>query len=121
MTNRELLEMQVQAFNRKDADALGALLAEDYCWYTVGEDGPHKAAEGRAQTVERMRGFFAAMPYSESRIAGVLEVGHVIVAVEKDTFMQDGQPVQRTTLGVYEYRDGRLRRAWAFPVPGAGP
>jgi len=118
MSNREILRRQAEAFNRKDADALGELLADDYSWYLVGEEGPTKATEGRDQTVERMRGFFASMPYSESRIAETLEVGPLIVAVEKDTFVENGRAVERTTLGVYEYRDGKLRRAWAFPVPG---
>lgn len=117
MDNREILRRQAEAFNRKDAEALGELLADDYSWYTVGPEGPRKASEGRAQTVERMRGFFAAMPYAQSRIAETLEVGDYIVAVEKDTFIEAGRPVERTTLGVYEYRDGKLQRAWAFPVP----
>ena len=116
MTNRDILKLQTAAFNRKDADALGELLTEDYSWYAVTEAGPRKSSEGRAQTVERMRGFFATLPYSESRIADSLEVGNMIVAVEKDTFIEDGKSVERTTLGVYEYQDGKLRRAWAFPV-----
>jgi len=120
MKNREILEAQAAAFNRKDADELGRLLAEDYTWYTVAEDGPRKASEGRAQTVERMRGFFASMPYARSRIADSLEVGNLIVAVEVDSFEVDGRSVERRTLGVYEYRDGQLRRAWAFPVPDPG-
>ena len=120
MSNRDILARQTDAFNRKDADALGELLAEDYAWYTVGADGPRRASEGRTATVERMRGFFAAMPYASSRIDGVLEVGNYIVAVEKDRFEVDGRSEERTTLGVYEYRDGRLARAFAFPVAGGG-
>jgi hypothetical protein len=50
----------------------------------------------------------------------VLEVGNFIVAVEKDRFEVDGRSEERTTLGVYEYRDGRLARAFAFPVAGGG-
>ena len=118
MKNRDILDHQTAAFNRKDADALGELLAEDYAWYTVTEEGPKQAAAGRAATVERMRGFFAAIPYSESRIDGLLEVGNYICAIEKDTFTVDGRREERTTLGVYEYRDGKLRRAFAFPVQG---
>lgn len=119
MKNRDILAAQAAAFNRKDADALGELLAEDYSWYTVTEAGPQKAASGRAETVERMRGFFASLPYSESRIDGMLEIGNLICAIEKDSFTIDGRREERTTLGVYEYRDGKLRRAWAFPVSGS--
>lgn len=120
-TNREILRQQTDAFNNKDADKLGELLAEDYSWYMVTGEGPRKTASGRAETVARMRGFFASMPYSKSRIADSLEVGNLIVAVEKDTFVHEGKSVERTTLGVYEYRDGKLQRAWAFPVAeGAG-
>lgn len=120
MGNRDILEAQVEAFNRKDADRLGELLAEDYGWFTVGAEGPVQASTGRAATVERMRGFFAAMPYARSRIEGVLEAGNLVAAVEIDTFEVDGKPVERRTLGVYEYRDGRLARAFAFPVAGSG-
>jgi hypothetical protein len=116
MSNRETLARQTEAFNRKDADALGALLTDDYSWYRVGPAGPELASQGRAETVERMRGFFAAMPYASSRVEGVMAVGNLIVAIEKDSFIHDGRSVEKTTLGVYEYREGKLARAWAFPA-----
>ena len=43
-------------------------------------------------------------------------VGNYIVAEEKDSFdTPQGRKVQ-ITLGVYEFKDGKISKAWAFPV-----
>lgn len=111
-----LLRRQREAFNRKDIDAMVADLSDDYAWYRVTPEGPVKAASGKAEVSERMEAFFKTVPYLGSTIDRSLVVGNYIVAEEKDSFQTPDGPKTQITLGVYEVVDGKLKRAWAFPV-----
>ncbi len=115
----ELVKRQRDAFNRRDIDALTADLADDYAWFQVQDDGTaRQAAAGKAEVAGRMQAFFAAVPYVGSEVDRTFTVGNYIVAEERDTFDTPQGRRTQVTLGVYEIRDGKLRRAWAFPVKG---
>jgi hypothetical protein len=115
----ELVQRQRDAFARKDVTALMADLADDYAWFRVLDDGTAlKSASGKREVAERMTAFFASAPYTGSRVDRTLRVGNYIVAEEQDFFDTPQGPKTQVTLGVYEIKDGKLRRAWAFPVKG---
>lgn len=111
-----LLRRQRDAFNRKDVEAMVADLTEDYSWYRVTPEGPVKAASGRNEVAERMGTFFKNVPYLGSTIDRSMVIGNYIVAEEKDSFQTPDGPKTQVTLGVYEVVDGKIKRAWAFPV-----
>lgn len=111
-----LVRRQRDAFNRKDVDALTADLADDYAWFRVTDQGAVMAASGKAEVAERMAGFFKSVPYLGSVVERTMTVGNYIVAEEKDSFQTPDGSKTQITLGVYEVVDGKLKRAWAFPV-----
>jgi hypothetical protein len=113
----KLVQRQRDAFTRKDVAALTADLADDYAWFRILDDGQaQKSASGKAEVEQRMTAFFASVPYTGSRVDRTMTVGNYIVAEEKDSFDTPQGPRSQTTLGVYEIKDGKVRRAWAFPV-----
>ncbi|MDX2141721.1 MAG: nuclear transport factor 2 family protein [Rhodospirillaceae bacterium] len=113
----KLVRRQRDAFTRKDVSALTADLADDYAWFRITEDGSAiKSASGKAEVAERMGTFFKTVPYTGSRVERAMTVGNYIVAEEQDTFDTPQGPRTQITLGVYEIKDGKFRRAWAFPV-----
>ncbi|MSO96680.1 MAG: hypothetical protein EXR11_00460 [Rhodospirillaceae bacterium] len=112
-----LVQRQRDAFTRKDTTAMLADLADDYAWFRILDDGSAvKSASGKAEVAERMAAFFKTVPYTGSAVDRTMSVGNYIVAEEKDTFETPQGPKTQVTLGVYEIKDGKLRRAWAFPV-----
>ncbi len=113
----DLVRRQRDAFTRKDIDAMTADLADDYAWFRIVEDGSAvKSASGKAEVAERMSAFFKTVPYTGSAVDRTMTVGNYIVAEEKDSFDTPQGPKTQITLGVYEITDGKLRKAWAFPV-----
>lgn len=112
----ERLRQQTEAYNRRDLDALLAGLADDYESWAVDADGPNCRARGREQVGQALAAMFAASGYTRSSVEDVRAYGNLAVAVEVDRFeTADGERVMRS-LGIYEFRDGELRRAWSFPL-----
>jgi len=112
-----VVQRQREAFTRKDVTAMTAELTDDYGWFRILDDGSAvKSASGKAEVAERMAAFFKAVPYAGSTVDRTMVVGNYIVAEEKDSFdTPQGRKVQ-ITLGVYEFKDGKISKAWAFPV-----
>jgi hypothetical protein len=117
----DIIRRQRDAFTNKDVAAMTADLTDDYAWFRISEDGSAvRSANGKAEVAERMNAFFKAVPYVGSSVERTMAVGNYIVAEEKDSFdTPQGRKVQ-VTLGVYEIKDGKMRRAWAFPVKSEG-
>lgn len=107
---------QTEAYNQKDLEQLLSGLAPDYESWEVGPDGPNCRARGREQVEQALRGMFAASGYASSRVEDVRAYGNLAVAVEIDSFeTAEGLKTMRS-LGLYEFRDGKLKRAWSFPI-----
>ena len=110
------VQSQTDAYNRRDLDALLAGLADDYESWEVRPDGPNCRARGREQVGQALSAMFAASGYARSTVEDVHAYGNLAVAVEVDRFeTAEGERTFRS-LGIYEFRDGELRRAWSFPL-----
>ena len=110
------VKAQTEAYNRKDLAQLLEGLAPDYESWEVGPEGPSCRARGRDQVEQALRGMFAASGYASSRVEDVRAYGSLAVAVEIDTFQTAEGVRTLRSLGLYEFRDGRLARAWSFPL-----
>jgi len=113
---QKMIDDSEQAFMRRDVAASGDSLAEDFSWYTVKDDGPKEMVRGRAATVERLKQFFASPMWttSDSEVHRLGMVGNTLVQVEIDTLNLEGKPVRQTSLHIYEFRDGKRWREFAF-------
>jgi hypothetical protein len=115
------------AFARRDADAVGAFLADDYSFYTVNAEGPKEVIRGRDASVGMIRRFFHSGTWRTSDVERLGLVGNILVQVEMDTIEVQGKPVKKTSLEVYEFKDGQRWREWKFTpldarnVLGAAP
>ena len=115
-TYQKMIDDSERAFMQRDVAASGASLAEDFSWYTVKDDGPKEMVRGRAATVERLKQFFASPMWttSDSEVHRLGMVGNTLVQVEIDTLNLNGKPVRQTSLHIYEFRDGKRWREFAF-------
>lgn len=112
----ERVRSQTEAYNRKDLDALLAGLADDYESWEVRPEGPNCRARGREQVGQALSAMFAASGYARSSVEDLRGYGNLAVAVEVDTYQTAEGERSMRSLGIYEFRDGRLRRAWSFPI-----
>ena len=113
---QKIIDDSEQAFMRRDVEASGASLADDFSWYTVKDEGPKEMVRGREATTQKLKAFFATPMWttSDSEVHRLGMVGNTLVQVEVDTLQMNGKPVRQTSLHVYEFRDGKRWREFAF-------
>jgi ketosteroid isomerase-like protein len=113
---QKMIDDSELAFTRRDVEAAGASMTEDFSWYTVKEDGPKEMVRGREATMARLKMFFESPMWttSDSEVHRLGMVGNTLVQVEIDSLNMNGKPVRQTSLHVYEFRDGKRWREFAF-------
>jgi limonene-1,2-epoxide hydrolase len=109
-----MIEQGETAFLKRDAGALAPTLSEDYSYWLVTEQGPTKAMQGREDTIRMVSGFFANAQWFDSKVYRLGMVGNMLVQVEVDTVGSPRGPVTKTSLEIYEFRDGKRWREWRF-------
>ena len=84
---QKMIDDSELAFTKRDVEASGAALTEDFSWYTVKEDGPKEMVRGREATMARLRMFFASPMWTtnDSEVHRLGMVGNTLVQVEIDT------------------------------------
>jgi ketosteroid isomerase-like protein len=113
---QKMIDDSENAFMKRDVAASGASLAEDFSWYTVKDDGPKEMVRGREATMARLKMFFESPMWttSNSEVHRLGMIGNTLVQVEIDTLNPEGKPVRQTSLHIYEFRDGKRWREFAF-------
>ena len=113
---QKMIDDSEDAFMKRDVAASGAALTEDFSWYTVKEDGPKEMVRGREATMARLKMFFESPMWTtnDSEVHRLGMVGNTLVQVEIDTLNMNGKPVRQTSLHIYEFRDGKRWREFAF-------
>ncbi|MEO8444618.1 MAG: nuclear transport factor 2 family protein [Gammaproteobacteria bacterium] len=113
---QKMIDDSEQAFTRRDVVASGAAMTEDFSWYTVKEDGPKEMVHGREATMARLKMFFESPMWTtnDSAVHRLGMVGNTLVQVEIDSLNLNGKPVRQTSLHVYEFKDGKRWREFAF-------
>jgi ketosteroid isomerase-like protein len=113
---QRMIEESEDAFMKRDVAAAGASLTEDFSWYRVTDKGPELMVQGRAATTERLKTFFTSPAWTDSgsEVHRLGMVGNTLVQVEIDTLNMGQGPVRQTSLHVYEFRDGKRWREFAF-------
>ena len=113
---QKLIDDSELAFMKRDVEAAGASLAEDFSWYRVTDKGPEEMVRGRSATMERLRQFFNSPMWTanDSEVHRLGMVGNTLVQVEIDSLNMNGKAVRQTSLHIYEFKDGKRFREVAF-------
>lgn len=103
-------EALVQAFNRHDPEAMGALVTPDFELFYVDDSGEAALSiTGRAQLVEEMTGYFAGNPTVHSIISGIIDGPRFVSFREQ---IVGGQ----SSIAVYEIHNALIKRVWYYPA-----
>lgn len=112
----------IAAFNAHDADAFAALCADDVKWFGIAGDSQSVDGEGRESIRSWLTDYFESLPDVGSEISDLTHGGSHVAFREHVTWTAaDGTPRGQSALGVYEIRDGKIRRAWYFPSDNDTP
>lgn len=121
---KELMRRMMTAHHRRDVEGEIAELAEDgYAWIKVSEIGYQELASGRDVAAAANRNFYAsdhAKNYLGATAQPIAIVGNFGVQLEHENFREpDGQVKTTSAMTVYEVRQGKLQRLWAFTPTSA--
>ena len=113
---QKMIDDSELAFTKRDVAGSGAAMTEDFSWYTVKEDGPKEMVRGREATMARLKMFFDSPMWTtnDSEVHRLGMIGNTLVQVEIDSLQMNGKPVRQTSLHVYEFKDGKRWREFAF-------
>jgi uncharacterized protein (TIGR02246 family) len=105
------------AYNKHDAAAVAALYADDIAWFSVGADGKQSVeGDGREAIEKWLTGYFKNLPDVRAEITDVTQTGSHVSFRERVTWTaKDGTKRAQSSIGIYEVRDGKVKRAWYFP------
>lgn len=119
--NAEVVQEFVAAFNAQDVERMLAVAHEEIEWFYVANNGVegssiHRETSGKAELRKAMTEYFASCPSCRSTV----EIGNVhgdyLSAVETAYWTVDGSERSQSSLVVYQFEDGKIRRAWYFPA-----
>lgn len=111
-----LVERFVDAFNRRDLEAISALAADSVEWLSVSEAKISTETAGREALLTSLKSYFASCPSCKSTVKILGVTGPFISALERATWTKGSEAKAQESLSVYEVRDGRILRVWYFPA-----
>ena len=118
----DVVRKQLEAFNRHSPDDVVACYAENIKWLSIDGDNVSTEGDGRESIRAWLKGYFESLPTVKSELLEINQTGPHVVFRERPSWIDKaGQPRSQTAIGVFEVRDGLVRRAWYFPVVAAKP
>jgi hypothetical protein len=101
----DLVERQLQAYNRQDLDGHCACFADDVVVANVGE-APNLT--GIADYRARYEKLFAEFPKNHAELVSRVSIGDKIVDHERVRRSPEGAPFE--VLAIYSFREGKIAR-----------
>ncbi len=111
MNPADVVQAQLEAYNRRDLPAFLATFHEDAELYTLGEITP--LAKGQAQLETLYGELFEASPSLHSEIVQRVVIGQRVLDHERITGRRgSSEPIE--IVMIYEVEGDAIRRAWAI-------
>ena len=112
----DVVRQHAAAFSARDMGALLDGVAPDIEWYSIDGGDVTLELTGRAALRDAMFTYFAETPTFRSEIEGAVVSGAFVSVRERATWQTPSGPRTQTAIGVFEVRDGVIRRAWYYPA-----
>jgi hypothetical protein len=118
---KEIYLASSQAYKDRDIEKMMSFVTEDYSWYNIHEEGPRLLATGPEEASQGMKMVFANTDYISGHVDFLKTFGNILIAVETDTILQNGEEIRAQRMSVYECKEGKLHRTWSFPIENGVP
>ncbi|MDQ3013628.1 MAG: nuclear transport factor 2 family protein [Acidobacteriota bacterium] len=114
--NEEIVRKFEAAFNKHDVAAMAALVADEAQWFNIEGDKMAVETNGKAAMEKWLKGYFQSCPSCRSEFEALMLAGSFVTVHEKAMWESKSGPKSQKGLGVYEVRDGLIRRVWYYPA-----
>lgn len=114
LSQRVVVERYLDALNRRDLLVLTAYVTPDVEWYSVVDGKRITEVSGRDALTQMLQTFFARTAHASWHIESALEQERYLAVRELSQWQDADGTGERTSLCVYEFDDGRIRRITYF-------
>jgi ketosteroid isomerase-like protein len=111
---REAVEKFNEAFNRRDADRLAALLTKDTIFEDTSPAPDGRRIEGKAAVTEFWRGWFTRNADARFEAEEVIVSGSKVIVRWVYNKMRNGQPWRLRGVDIFTVRDGKIAAKLAY-------
>lgn len=111
---QRLIENYLKATNERDLLVLTAYVTPDFEWISMVGGERILEVQSRESLAATLREYFAQYPTATIKIDKLQVVDDFVVVSEHNEWQTDEGRGERTSLGVYELFDGRIRRVTYF-------
>lgn len=111
-----LVQRHIEAFNRRDLEAMAENVDEDFELYYVEGGRAERDLQGPDELQASMSRYFSDFPDARASLDEAVVNGAFVAVEERVTWTSGGERREQSSLAVYEIRDGRIRRTWYFPA-----
>lgn len=106
----------VQAFNNKAIEQMLMLCDDAIRWMWVDQNQLLTETEGKRALRQSLAQNFAGFPDSQSTIVGQTVSGNFVSAVERASWLQNGQPKTQCSMAIYELKAEKILNVWYYPA-----
>ncbi|MCB0278834.1 MAG: nuclear transport factor 2 family protein [Calditrichaeota bacterium] len=112
----DLVQQQVDAFNKRDIERLTENVSADFTWYSVSNDSSWVELSGKENFRHAMISYFESRNYQiTSSIHSYIISGNRLSFEEWVEHRNAAwQIVRSSALAIYQMNDGKIERAWYF-------
>lgn len=115
-SNEQRVRDYVSAANKREIEAMLAMVTDDIQWLNVAGDKISVETQGKARLLESMAGYFKSTPSAKSELEWVQVTPSRVVAYERASWQSKSGPKSQTSLSVYEFRNGLIARVYYYPT-----
>ena len=108
MTPKEIVQQQVEAYNRHDLDAFSATYADDVMIYRF--PSMEIVMQGRAALERFYKDQRFNLSELQAEIVSRISHGNKVIDYERVSGLVEGETVR--AVAIYEVRDGLIHRVW---------
>ena len=105
-----------QAYKDGDVDKMMDYATEDFSWYNIEPDGPRLLSDTKEKAKVGMQYIINDPNYLSGHVDFAKAFGNVVVVVETDQILKNGEEVRQRRMSVYECKDGKLHRCLSLPI-----
>ena len=111
-----MLQDQFDAFNRRDIDHLVDNVTDDFKWYSLTADKLLIETSGKVSFKKSMQDYYKARPQETHSVVESYTINGNRISFKEVVSHQnkDRKTVSSSAMGIYEFKDGKIYRAWYF-------
>ena len=103
------------AFNDHDPDKMREYWHDDVTWIEITGEQASVVTDSAEQLHRELVAYFENYPEVSSSLDAISVSGDYLTAIETPVWVQDGERMSQSSIVVYEFEGGKVKRFWYFP------